>query len=259
MVSWRPSAILVGSVLVVGGLLGAVQGCGGEEGDAPGLLDGGASSTLDSRAPGPVQTDANALATVGRAGGKVTTSRGVGVEIPAGALPNEVQVSVEASPTSTPPTGSTPVGTAYVLGPSGLKFQKPVTIVLTLDPAKLPPGKTTADIVVFTAPDGTLEYTPLPTKVRDATHVEAETTHFSVFVPAIPPPAIDDGGATDSGCGSCGTGVDAGLDSGTDDAGQATDSGGDDAGPATDAGGDDASGSEDAGGSDGGVDASADA
>ncbi|MFO0735065.1 MAG: hypothetical protein U0270_04265 [Labilithrix sp.] len=244
MIHWRTGAVLVGLVLVTGGL---VQACGGSDGEAP-EGPGGSASTLDSGTPPPVQTATKAAATVGNGGGKVTTTSGVGVEIPAGALPNDVQVSVNASPTSTPPAGATSLGTPHVFGPSGLQFTKPVTVVLEFDPAKLPPGKTAANIVVFTAPEGTLDYAPLPTKVRDATHVEAETTHFSVMVPAIPAEAVDAGtGDRDAGpactprlcgyygpgtcgtqsdgcnafidCGQCSGGTDAGVDASTGDAG----------------------------------------
>jgi hypothetical protein len=110
------------------------------------------------------------------------------------------------------------LGTPHVFGPSGLQFAKPVTVVLEFDPTKLPAGKTAANIVVFTAPEGTTNYSALPTKVRDATHVEAETTHFSVMVPTIPEASVAaDAGASggdDAGtsckprlCGATGPGT----------------------------------------------------
>ncbi|MBX3228302.1 MAG: hypothetical protein KIT84_06600 [Labilithrix sp.] len=145
--------------------------------------------------PGPVKTPTEGAASVGPAGGDVMTGKGTGVEIPSGALSNNVQITVKESPGAPPPAQATPVGTPHVFGPSGLEFNKAVTVVLELDPAKLPAGKTAADVVVLTAPDGTTSYERLPTTVRDATHVAAETTHFSVFVPAVPTDdAADDGG-----------------------------------------------------------------
>jgi hypothetical protein len=249
---WRSGSVLVGSVLMVSGLVGA---CGGSDGAGIGAVDAGGTS-LDSGTPPPVQTATKAAATVGNSGGKVTTTDGVGVEIPAGALPNNVQVTVDASPTATPPAQAVTLGTPHVFGPSGLQFTKPVTVVLEFDPTKLPAGKTGADIVVFTAPEGTTNYVALPTKVRDATHVEAETTHFSVMVPTIPEATVADAGASggdDAGttckprlcgasgpgtcgtqddgcgnkldCGSCPTQTDAGSGSGGNDASAPPDSG----------------------------------
>ncbi len=87
------------------------------------------------------------------------------------------------------------LATPAVFGPQGLKFTKPVTIVLEFDPARLPAGKDASSIVIYTAPDGTTDYEALTTVVRDATHVAADTTHFSVFLPAIPPePVVRDAG-----------------------------------------------------------------
>ena len=203
MFHWRSGVVLVSSVLVVGGLSGACSSS--DDGTGTGGVDAN-KGVPGSGTSTPVQTPTKAARTVGNTGGNVTTTGGVGVEIPAGALPNDVQVTVDASPAAPPPTGATELGTPHIFGPSGLQFAKPVTVVLEFDPTKLPAGKTAANIVVFTAPEGTLNYTALPTKVRDATHVEAETTHFSVLVPTIPP----DGPAS---------GADAGAGSGGDDAG----------------------------------------
>ena len=235
------------------------------------------SPAADSGTPtAPVVTATQATATVGASGGNVTTTGGTGVEIPAGALPNNVQVSVVSTPTAAPPANATELGTPTVFGPSGLQFAQPVTVVLEFDATKLPAGKTAADIVVYTAPEGTTSFTALPTTIQDATHVQAQTTHFSVFVPTIPAaPSGDDadGGASTadagSGCtqrlcgfygpGTCGTqddGCGGSLDCGTCLGGSADGGaiGGSDGGaPAPDAGvgggGSDASGGSADGGS----------
>jgi hypothetical protein len=146
--------------------------------------------------PTPTSTETQASATVGSEGGEVTTTEGTGVEIPSGALPNNVNVSVVEAPAQPPPEAVQAVATPYVFGPSGLQFAQPVTVILAFDPSKLPAGTDASSIVVYTAPDGTTEYEPLPTVVRDATHVAAQTTHFSVFLPAVPDePVSFDGGA----------------------------------------------------------------
>jgi hypothetical protein len=168
-VSSCAALVLIGSVLFA---------CSGSD----------SSPTVESPEPtGPTpQNPGVVTATVGAHGGTIVNATGTGVEIPAGALPNNVQVSVSPTPQAPPPSGSTEVGTPTTFGPSGLQFAQPVTVVLAFDPSKLPANTDASRVVIFTAPDGTTNYTPLATKLRDATHVAAETTHFSVFVPAIP-------------------------------------------------------------------------
>ncbi|HVH46988.1 MAG TPA: hypothetical protein VM925_31810 [Labilithrix sp.] len=129
---------------------------------------------------------------MGAQGGAVTTTDGSGVEIPKDAVPNDVDVSVAPASDVSAPPATEQVGDAYTLGPAGIQFAVPVTVVLAFDPAKLPAGKSAADIVVLTAPDGTTAFERLPTHLRDATHVTAETTHFSHFVPAILTPEFVD-------------------------------------------------------------------
>jgi hypothetical protein len=270
------SSVRVWTVATMGfsSIAGLVVACGGADSSIPEL-----PPTTQNPAPPNAAAPAPVQKTVGSQGGEVTSSEGSGVEVPEGAVPNDVDISVAPAPNAPPPPASQAeavVGTPYVLGPSGLQFAKPVTIVLAFDPAKLPPGKTAQDILVFTAKDGTTDYKPLPTRVRDANKVEAETTHFSVFIPTIPaddydpgftdagPPAVDAcapvlcGSYGPGACGSLGDGCGGLLDCGT--CPTATDAGpsGSDAstGGGTDAstGGGDASPNVDAGtGGDGGV------
>lgn len=122
---------------------------------------------------------------IGNAGGKVTTADGT-VDVPAGAVSAETTFTVVATPDAPAPAKATIVGTPLTLGPEGATFSKPVTVTLVVDPAKLPMGKAIGDVVVYTAPKGSTQYTRLFTKVIDATHVQALTTHFSVFVATLP-------------------------------------------------------------------------
>ncbi len=203
--------------------VGAGIACGGSDGNLFGETTspppGGTASTPPAPPPSPTptSTESSATATVGSEGGQVTTTQGTGVEIPAGALPDGVDVSIVEAPAQAPPADVELLATPYVFGPSGLQFATPVTIVLAFDPTKLPAGADASQIVVFTAHDGTTDYEPLPTVVRDATHVAATTTHFSVFVPAVPdePIASADSGTKEEACapllcgyygpGACGT------------------------------------------------------
>lgn len=126
--------------------------------------------------------------TVGIAGGVVATDDGSAVEVPSGAVTEEIVISITPMAEPAPPSETVVVGPGYLFEPEGATFSTPVKIVLAVDPAKLPSGKTLADVRVFTAPGGSTTYTALPTLVVDATHVSATTTHFSTFVPAVAEP-----------------------------------------------------------------------
>ncbi|MBX7096361.1 MAG: hypothetical protein K1X89_01500 [Myxococcaceae bacterium] len=144
---------------------------------------------------------------IGSAGGKVATADGT-VDVPAGAVSADTTFTITATPDAPVPSKATVVGTALTLGPEGTTFSKPVAVTLAVDPAKLPMGKVIGDVVVYTAPKGSTQYTRLFTRVVDATHVEALTTHFSVFVATVPGACAvrcSPGSATTGG-GSGGTG-----------------------------------------------------
>lgn len=122
--------------------------------------------------------------TIGAAGGSFE-HEGATLEVPAGALASEVELSIATMQTAIAPTNIVVVGTPVIYGPTGQQFAKPVTLTLGVNLSALPAGKTLADVVVFTAPAGTNEFEPLPTHGFDVARVSATTTHFSVFVPGI--------------------------------------------------------------------------
>jgi hypothetical protein len=107
------------------------------------------------------------------------------VDIPPGALPADTTITISPNTAAPTPAGATVVGTPFTFGPDGLKFLKPITITLAFDGTKLPAETTANAIVVYTAPDGSSVYEPLPTSVADATHVAATTTHFSTDVAGV--------------------------------------------------------------------------
>jgi hypothetical protein len=83
--------------------------------------------------------------------------------VPAGALSSATVLTVQAQPSAIPSTGrvvlvggatGVVVGTPFVLGPEGQTFATPVTVTLPFQPAKLPAGASTADVVIATAPAG---------------------------------------------------------------------------------------------------------
>ena len=165
--------------------MAAMAGCSGSAAD---VSSAGDSNAVENPLPMPV------TATVSAAGATVVNSDGTGVEVPAGALTGDVSVTVTPTPDAPVPSASqaqTIVGTPTTFGPSGLKFAQPVTVLITFDPSKLPVGTDPSKLVVFTAPEGSNAYEPLPTTVRDGTRLAAATTHFSVFIPVLPPPDFD--------------------------------------------------------------------
>jgi hypothetical protein len=83
---------------------------------------------------------------VGATGGTVATSDGAAtIEIPAGALPDDVAITI--TPLANPPADA--IGTAYEIGPSGTRFSKPVSIVL-----RHPPSTGAIDEVLATTENG---------------------------------------------------------------------------------------------------------
>jgi hypothetical protein len=83
------------------------------------------------------------------------------------------------------PADTVSVGDPYLLGPEGQQFAAPVTVTLAFSPELLPAGASASDVVIYTAPAGTVDYQPLSTGLVDGTHVSALTTHFSIFVAAV--------------------------------------------------------------------------
>jgi hypothetical protein len=113
------------------------------------------------------------------------------------------------------------VGEMYEFGPEGQTFDVPVKVKLEIDLTKLPAGYSIADVIVQRAPVGSTAFEILPTRILDTTHVEADTLHFSVFVPTLDAArgggsdggtdgGVDDGGVTCSE--RCVAGNDAGAD-----------------------------------------------
>jgi hypothetical protein len=161
-------------------------------------------------------SDATQSATmeVGPAGGQVSAGA-ASVSIPAGTLTSTVSITVTS--TSAPaPADATTVGTPYLFGPEGTQFAQPVTVTLAFSSGLLPAGTTGSDVVIYTAPLGGTSYTALPTTLADASHVQAPTTHFSVFVAAVHGKRHDMAmSETDLASGA----VDAGVDLSVADAG----------------------------------------
>jgi hypothetical protein len=125
---------------------------------------------------------------IGPEGGSLSTATGTSIRVPSGALAAGKNITITPSSSSEDlPTGPS-AGSRYLLEPEGLTFSKPVTLTLAVDPSRIPSGKTVSDVVVYIAPKGSKDFTPLVTTPVDATHVTAQTTHFSEVSPQTPIP-----------------------------------------------------------------------
>jgi hypothetical protein len=169
--------------------------CGGSDAtDGPGgsgpLDDGGLHAPLTDAGGEPPATDAGVGApapsdhlteqVVGAAGGTVTTSTGVTVEIPAGALPGDVTITIDEVSEAPLPSGATSLGKTIQFGPEGQTFASPVKV-------KLPwSGPNNVPVEIAHAPRGGSSWTALTENTDfDATHVWAETSSFSWFQPVV--------------------------------------------------------------------------
>jgi hypothetical protein len=154
-------------------------------------------------AAGCGSTGPSASMQIGPSGGQVSAGDAAAVSIPAGALTSSINITVSTS-SAAAPTDTVAVGSPYLFGPEGTQFATPVAITLAFSSSLLPAGKTTSDVVIYTASAGSTDYQELATTLVDASHVQASTTHFSIFVAAV-------GLAPDAGMNE---GPDAGTDAG---------------------------------------------
>jgi hypothetical protein len=118
--------------------------------------------------------------TIGPGGGTVAASDGSSISIPPGALLSPTPITMDPAALGALPGGGVSGGAAYTLGPAGQTFLVPATITLTFDPKALPPMTQGSDLAVFTTSVGTTDHAYwLATRLVDAAHVSAQTSHFS--------------------------------------------------------------------------------
>ena len=155
-----------GYVLVVLLMMG-VAACGGSSGGGGGGNDDGAASTA-----------------IGKDGGTVEEASGATVEIPAGALSENQNISIAAYlTTSDLPQGVAPMlemRGAVKLEPSGLTFAKAVTVTVPVSDYMEP--RTQFPLLYWNASEQVWEQTQFIATVADnGMSFSADVTHFSVF------------------------------------------------------------------------------
>lgn len=116
---------------------------------------------------------------IGPAGGTVSMTDGVSIEVPAGALAEEVSIKVSASTVKRPGMLG---ATAYQFEPEGLKFLKPVKVTLPFTRTANLPDNVEEPVHVFRAPKGSTEFQDLGGTTVTKGRVQAETLGFSVFI-----------------------------------------------------------------------------
>lgn len=131
----------------------------------------------------------NITKTIGAAGGTVSSPSGGSVDVPAGALFTNTNISI-TKVDAPAPSGTVLVGPAFEYGPDGTSFSTPVTITLPFDTALLPPERSPFDILIYTAPRGSTDYAQLATTPGTGNIVQTTTSHFTVYLPAAPAPGL---------------------------------------------------------------------
>lgn len=110
-------------------------------------------------------------AVVGPEGALVRGPGGTTVEIPAGALSEEVTITItEAEPGQAPPLAALPQGAVLALEPHGQTFAQPVSV-------RIPHHGTPTQLALYTAQPGDSDWS----KIRNGVSFEPNVTHAQVM------------------------------------------------------------------------------
>jgi len=124
---------------------------------------------------------------VNTSGGNVTHTNGALAQLPAGALPSEIEVTIAESTHTVAQHDAylktrrlMSVSAPYEFGPDGLSFATPATLTLPYDSSQIPSNKTLSDVAIYNWDDITGAWVPLETQFVNG-KLAAKTTHFSVY------------------------------------------------------------------------------
>jgi len=115
---------------------------------------------------------------------------GATIEIPAGAVGEDVRVTMRAldrgqlPPLEAELENVTAGGMALRFGPHGLKFKKPIKVTLPVEAERVSPGMNSGDVVALFFDEASSKWTQLPKVVGRPDRTVAETTHFTDFIAA---------------------------------------------------------------------------
>jgi uncharacterized delta-60 repeat protein len=152
--------------------------CGGGDGDTPG------ASTPSPLPPG----------TVGAAGGTVNGPAGSQVVIPAGALSQNVVITITQTTAGAPalPGDVIAIGPMFAFEPHGTAFASPATVTIPFDPAQLPVGGT---VTLYKTASGQTSWDIVSGITVGTDSISAPVDGFSYLVAGTPRPALQ---ATDA-------------------------------------------------------------
>jgi hypothetical protein len=176
-------------VLLSAALLGL--GCGDDDDSTKGGSSNGGKS--DGGAPSSTQVAKKMI--TAKSGGKIESS-GAALDIPAGALGKDTEITLGTIPTGDLPDSKNVASKGYDFGPDGTKFKKPVALTIEFD-GKVPDGKT----AMMAWLDGD-KWTQLDDSAVDGKSVTASTMHFTTFAIVFISNGGDAGGGTQT-AGTC--------------------------------------------------------
>jgi len=124
-------------------------------------------------------------ATIGPAGGTVTSAQSASVSIPAGALSSEVAIQITTDTTGAAPLPvNIAVSDTFLLTPHGTTFSKPVTLTLPIDTTKVPAG---AKVMLLKTDASLRNWAVVPGATVSGASISGSITSFSAPVAVLPP------------------------------------------------------------------------
>ncbi len=156
---------------------------------------GGGGDPSAPPAPSPPANNQPAIppGTIGTAGGTVAGPSGSQVVIPAGALAQNVVITIAASDAGAPPLPSNMVaaGQIFALTPHGTSFATPATVTVPFDPALIPQGETPLLYKTNAAQTG---WEPVVGATMNGATMTGQVSGFSWIltsrIPPAPPPVF---------------------------------------------------------------------
>ena len=141
---------------------------------------GGGSEAAPEPQPNPLPAG-----TIGAGGGTVVGASGGQVVIPAGALSQNVAISITQSSTGAPalPAGVSVVGQMFAFQPHGTSFASPATITIPFDPALVPAG---SSVSLYKTTAGQAGWEIVSGATVSGSSISAAVTSFSYMVAGAP-------------------------------------------------------------------------
>jgi hypothetical protein len=162
-------------ILILVAAMAATAACG-DDNQGSSTSSGGSSNNNNNNNNGSPSTASEEINAA--EGGEVSLDDGAGLVIPAGALDDDTEITIEsAEPASSLPDQDSLQGLTYELGPDGTTFSKPVELTLPLDAT---PGADQEAVISWYNED-TEAWEDVTSTVSNG-EVTAEIEHFTLFV-----------------------------------------------------------------------------